>query len=266
MDVSTSSLVVAGDAAFSLPSATFRSGSSVSVGGLLSVAAGSTVYWTSSLSVSAGGASIAGVVTGSGAGFGQNQGPGTGSGHGQGALHAGCAPGNAFCNQNEYGDAFAPTQAGSGGRSGNDCGNVCGSGGGALSLSVSGNFSLSGSISADGTPGSNAGNWAWYCDCGSGGSGGSVWITAGRVASLTGLVSANGGDGRDCQEVDGQPASGGRVALYCVEDRASGWTAHLQASGGAADAGAGALAGADAGSLAALFLAASTLRWPRINM
>lgn len=131
-----------------------------------------------------------GAINADGKGFRTGYGPGRGNGNGSSTAnpsHGGIGYINTYkC----YGSIFRPCMPGSPYTSGG--GNSSG-GGGQVSLTVEGDLTLEGSITADG--GSSGG-----------GSGGSVWLTAERLLG-TGRISASGASA-------GYGAAGGRIALY----------------------------------------------------
>ena len=161
--------------------------------------------------------------TGTGAGgatFSNGNGSGGGYG-GNGANASGANPGGVT-----YGSTTEPTDIGSGGGSG-PCG-PGGSGGGAVKLTVSGTFSIAGSLTATGGTGPACGNGG-----SGGGSGGSIWINTGTLSGA-GTISANGGVGG---VGGGGAGGGGRIALYYTTDASS---VTKQTFGGATTVGGGA--------------------------
>jgi len=84
-------------------------------------------------------------------------------------------------------------------------------GGGAVRLSVGGQLSLEGSVSANGNPGVQ--------DDSGGGAGGSIWITAGALTG-SGNLLAKGGDG---DLFGGGGGGGGRIAIYSPANTFSGF-------------------------------------------
>ena len=131
-----------------------------------------------------------------------------------------------------YGSTTAPTDLGSGGSS-RCCSTIPGSGGGALTINVSGTLTDNGVISANGgaVVGLQAG----------GGSGGSVYV---KTAALTGsgAFTANGGAGGEAG------GGGGRVAIYydAPSSTFTGFAAST-ASGGACGANGTSCAGSTSG-------------------
>lgn len=147
-----------------------------------------------------------GALNGLGGGYKPGLGPGSrayraGQG-GAGGAHAGCGsePTATTCpltgTPRVYGDAFFPTDQGSGGAP--CCGQAlgstyyAGSGGAALRIIASQTLGIEGYISVEGqTPASDP--YAEYS--GGGGAGGSVWITAGTLLNSGGSIKAGGGAG-----------------------------------------------------------------------
>ncbi|MBI4678746.1 MAG: hypothetical protein HY748_14295 [Elusimicrobia bacterium] len=129
-----------------------------------------------------------------------NSGSGGGYG-GKGGNFAGVAGGNA------YGSVVEPTDLGSGGGFGYATYTGGGAGGGALKLTVSGELRVDGSVTANGVATTHI---YWWDSGGGGGSGGSVLIRAGSLAG-SGLIAANGGS----KTVSGGGGGGGgRIAVY----------------------------------------------------
>ncbi len=159
----------------------------------------------------------------SGGGFPGGQGPGRGSNGtqqtlgGAGGGYGGSGGTNGAPAGTIYGSYAEPTDLGSGGGA-SFSGGLGTPGGGAIRLSVSGVLTLSGSITANGTPVS-CGNTQTQ---GGSGSGGSVWITAGSIVG-NGTISAAGGGG--CAA-----GGGGRVAVY--SSSSAPLTANITANGG----------------------------------
>ena len=161
----------------------------------------------------------------SGAGFGPGGGTLNCNNNGIGGTYGGAGGGN---SRSTYGNAFTPTDLGSGG-SGSCCTGPSGSaGGGAIRLTVAVNLQLDGTITANGNANSCGGI---YGTCGGAGSGGSVYITTGSLAGA-GSVSANGGNGG----ANGVAGGGGRIAVYYSSGDLSDPTTSL-ASGGSASPG-----------------------------
>ena len=132
--------------------------------------AGFNLSVTGNVEVAVGGAINAngkGYGGGSGAGAGYAAGsPADGSGAGYGGI-GGMSSSNAM-GGTTYGSFAQPTDLGSGG--GTSYAGIGGAGGGAVQISAGGTFIINGTISADGTNGTNSRS--------GGGSGGSIWITA----------------------------------------------------------------------------------------
>ncbi len=138
---------------------------------------------------------------------------GGGAGHGGngGSSNTGEAGGAA------YGSISAPVTTGSAGGSGSYTSCIAGTGGaggGAIKLNVSGTATINGTISANGTAGTQANNW------GGGGSGGSIWIIADTLEGTTGVIRVNGGTGAASYSGGG---GGGRICLeYTTANNYSG--------------------------------------------
>ncbi|NLB54567.1 MAG: hypothetical protein GX811_02160, partial [Lentisphaerae bacterium] len=123
-----------------------------------------------------------------------------------------------------YGNMFAPTNCGSGGRS------TPLPGGGAVRLLVNGSVRIDGVIKAE-SPSTDSGNART-------GSGGSVWITAGSLTG-SGLISANGGSA-DCG------GGGGRIAVHLTGASSdfSNWDGFITTYGGTSRSSGGMVASA----------------------
>ncbi len=130
---------------------------------------------------------------------------GTGAGHGGFGGGFAVMPGGTV-----YGQLNAPNSLGSGGGRGAILGTITpgGSGGGVVTMNVTGALTVNGSITADGDPGPYPAG---------GGSGGSICINAGTLAGA-GLLSANGG----AASTSSGGGGGGRVAVACVTNGFSG--------------------------------------------
>ena len=149
-------------------------------------------------------------------------GPSAGSGAAQygaairgGAGYGGFGGGNTGSYGQAYGSITAPNALGSGGAGASYING--GTGGGALSLSVSGTLRLNGRISANGGNGDIGGG---------GGSGGSLNLGNINVITGNGVLSANGGSGIDYPTGGG---AGGRIALVA---NSSTFTGQISATGG----------------------------------
>ncbi len=114
-----------------------------------------------------------------------------------------------------YDSVTSPTMLGSGGDTERAVG---ASGGGAITMTVTGTATVNGTISANsgGTPGDKAG----------GGAGGTINLTVGTLAGSSGVVSANGGNGA-CFFGCGGGGGGGRVALRYTTDSYTGGISSL---------------------------------------
>ncbi|MCP4589229.1 MAG: DUF11 domain-containing protein [bacterium] len=112
-----------------------------------------------------------------------------------------------------YDDLYWPEALGSGG------GRVGygGKGGGAMHLVVSETFTLSGTLSADGSAGITDG----ITKRGGGGSGGSIWIET-LVITGSGTIRANGGNGGDTGFGEGGGGAGGCIAIRAMTNSYSG--------------------------------------------
>ncbi|HXP62695.1 MAG TPA: hypothetical protein VN829_19505 [Dongiaceae bacterium] len=146
---------------------------------------------------------------------------GGGGGHGGlgGSGFGGGAGGGA------YGSVGNPREAGSGGGLGR-LGTLGGAGGGVVEMTVNGLLVVNGTVSANGSAGTNPGD--------GGGAGGSVSLTVGSLSG-TGVIAANGGPG---QLPFGGGGGGGRIAIFAGTNSFAG---NLGAHGspGAANGGAG---------------------------
>ncbi|MCL5775042.1 MAG: DUF2341 domain-containing protein, partial [Patescibacteria group bacterium] len=141
-------------------------------------------------------------------GYVQNQGPGAGvvaNSNSPGASYGGLGGAPAGTTSTPvYGSTSSPVDLGSGGASTNGAG---GTGGGAVILTVSGNSTINGTITANGSAGTGP------C-CGGnagGGSGGSIYITT-QNFSGAGSLSANGAIGGGWSGAWGS-GGGGRIAI-----------------------------------------------------
>lgn len=149
----------------------------------------------------------------------------SGGGHGG---NGGNSVGNTALGGVSYDFESSPTQAGSGGGSGQT--SVGGSGGGVVNISVSGTLEVDGVISANGGNGSGPG--------GGGGAGGTVYISGGTLAGL-GTIRANGGSGVASA---GGGGAGGCIALL---PKVNNYSGAITAYGGA---------GAEAGAAGSVYL------------
>lgn len=160
----------------------------------------------SNLTIDAGGA-----INADGVGYSNGYGPGAAgnaaaSYGGVGYVQAG----SATVAKPTYGSITAPTNCGSGGKSGGGL-----FGGGAILLSVGGTATVNGAISAGGSTNGTQ----------TGGSGGSVFLTTGALTG-TGVIRANGGG-----VVNQGGGGGGRVAVILTNSTSFGAVA-MQAYGG----------------------------------
>jgi hypothetical protein len=141
-----------------------------------------------------------------------NQGGG-GAGHGNtgGAGQAGGTGGSS------YDSLVQPVLIGSGGGGGGDtsCNDPTydgdgGAGGGAARINVSGTTTIDGTLSADGSNGTDA-YYSWV-GSGGGGSGGSIWLTVNLLEGTTGSITSKGGNGAT-YSADGGGGAGGRIVV-----------------------------------------------------
>lgn len=161
----------------------------------------------------------AGYPGGLGTGFGRYYGgqPFVPAGGGAGYGGGGGTGGNPQATGGStYGSAANPVDRGSGG-GGNNPTAPGGSGGGAIRLTVNGELTVDGTLSANGLTPELGGA--------GGGSGGSVWLTVGKLSG-TGTIAANGGAG---DAPAGGGGSGGRIAMYVSTNAFAG---ELTARGG----------------------------------
>jgi hypothetical protein len=131
-----------------------------------------------------------------------NGGPGFGLQYG--GSHGGKGGVQVSVGDATYDSVINPADLGGGASSGG------GQGGGLIELSVGGNFTLNGTVQANGTITSSD----------RGGAGGSVKITMGTLSGSTGTVKANG-------QTSNAGGGGGRVAIYYNQDAYSGGIATL---------------------------------------
>ncbi|MDD4985730.1 MAG: IPT/TIG domain-containing protein, partial [Dehalococcoidales bacterium] len=130
--------------------------------------------------------------SGGGAGYGGAGAAGTGASAGHGGI--------------TYGSATAPANNGRGGGGGATAGATGGQGGGGTQVTVTGNFTLAGSVLA------NGGNGVSQTYGGGGGSGGSIYLIIGGDFDCTGgTMTANGGQGLGTNKGGG--GGGGRIAI-----------------------------------------------------
>lgn len=166
-------------------------GVGINLAGDLSVESGSTITATGkgySAQSGPGKGSVVNTFGGSGGGYG---------GEGDGVQW----PGYGGTGGATYGSTLFPEDLGSGG--GQSCGGL---GGGLVEIAASGDVSIEGTISANGTNGTNSGS-----NRGGGGSGGSIYIIGGAFTG-SGTLTANGGNGTTSGYGGG--GGGGRIALY----------------------------------------------------
>ena len=168
-----------------------------------------------------------GKITANEKGFAVTKGPAVGGDHkdanqtsyGVGAGHAGLhnhslyksvttKPYPVLTGYRAYGSMFEPMTHGSGGKQ-ESC-----AGGGVIRLVVTGDITVDGTVSANGTSGGSYG----YS-----GAGGSVWITVTGALRGTGVISASAGKSRH-----DMAAGGGRIAIYAG---AKAFTGRITAAG-----------------------------------
>ncbi|RJR31681.1 hypothetical protein C4569_01860 [Candidatus Parcubacteria bacterium] len=138
-------------------------------------------------------------------GYPSNTGPGTrGTGAGGGYGGKGGATGSATAGS-MWGKSSDPENLGSGGGLGS-AGLLGGVGGGLIIMDISGTFTLSGTVSANGGNGATFGS----ATGGGGGSGGGINITAGTLEG-DGTITANGGNGGASTNFAGSGGGGGRI-------------------------------------------------------
>jgi hypothetical protein len=157
---------------------------------------------------------------GNAAGYSKGNGisPGQDGGGGRGASHGGHGGAtDAFGGGRVYGDYRNPTSLGSGDHASS-------AGGGAISIDVTGDFRLDGSVTAD------AGGSASY----GGASGGSVWIRANRMSGA-GTVTARGAGATQSNRYGG---GGGRISIQ-LRDATFGYDAFTNAFTGTISAAGG---------------------------
>jgi RHS repeat-associated protein len=136
-------------------------------------------------------------ISADGKGYGEATGPGAPSSFGLGAGYGGAGGGNPGST---YGSLTEPTYLGSGG--GTSYYPHGGAGGGLIRLTVNGNLTVDGTLTANGLNGAQ-----YYAHISGGGSGGSIYIIA-NIISGTGMITANGGGS------SGGSGGGGRIAVY----------------------------------------------------
>ncbi|MBU0981688.1 hypothetical protein KKC94_03255 [Patescibacteria group bacterium] len=133
-------------------------------------------------------------------------------------------------------DVFAPATFGAGGGTATGSWPAAGGlGGGALKLSLSGNLTNNGTISA------NAGNAGGNCGGGGGGSAGSINIAVGgNIASATGVYEAKGGNGSGGCWYGGGGGGGFVFISYTSSSMSTAdLAAYISTAGGASGGGAG---------------------------
>jgi hypothetical protein len=159
-------------------------------------------------------------ISANGKGYPEETGPGAGKlkgcgGSGAGHGGKGGVASSSGCNPDltsgglPYGSAFAPTDLGSGGGSWPWYGSHGGSGGGAITLNVSGTLTVKGIITANGSSGGGS--------YGGGGSGGSIYVATTNLTG-SGSFTANGG----VSTGNGGAGGGGRIAVYYENSDFSG--------------------------------------------
>ncbi len=208
---------------------------------LVKVESGGTLYVTTysggaatgNLTLQAPDIVVSGTIDGSGRGFrGQGnyqEGPGIGGYPGGGAGYGGAG------GASSYGGPGGPAYGTSGGREiqkgsggGDGSGGLYGGGNGGAAISlIAVTLSVSGSVTTDGTYGTNP-TWG-----SGGGSGGGVYLQAPNV-TVTGVLSAKGGNGSSGSSWFGGGGGGGRIKIiHCSLI----WGGTYTVSGGAAGGG-----------------------------
>ncbi len=265
------SISVAGNQQFyggtgSLPLALLsRSNASIAAGGVIDVSGSSTPTSSGGSPINLGGP---GGGIGGETGYGGNGGPGGGpggggggdvlrspfnpptygggggggfGGSGGGGGFGGSGGGFGGSGGHAYGDLTQMLQGGSGGGGGYGIG---GGGGGAIELGAVGSLTISGEIHADGSRQSGTSGYGY-----GGGSGGGILLEA-RSVSLSGLLTAVGGDGgqdwskpgpNTFRVAGGGGGGGGQVTIRTLHGLAdfSGDLSHILVTGGAGGTGGG---------------------------
>jgi len=185
----------------------------ISAGGSLTVSAGDTnlnLAVLEDMVIASGG-----VLNADAKGYSQMSGPGAGStlsnqGSGGGYGGTGGAAASGAVGGSAYGSASQPIQRGSGGGTGSGTAIGGSEGGGAIRLTVAGQLTLDGLLSAKGGDGLQ--------DNSGGGSGGSIWLSTRKLAGA-GQIAAIGGGG---ELYNGGGGGGGRIALYSLANAFTG--------------------------------------------
>ncbi|MFA6028047.1 MAG: DUF2341 domain-containing protein [Patescibacteria group bacterium] len=200
---------------------TTRSINSLDVDGTMTTSKNTTAETYKIVYTTTGDATIGATGTINVDGKGYNGGYGDGHGHDAGTYGSGGGYGGRGGNTSDggdtggatYGSETAPSNIGSGGM-GSTASNYGSSGGGAVKLTVGGNMSVGGTISANG--GSDySGSSSNY----GGGSGGSVW--AAITGSLTGSANITT-NGSSAQTANAGAGGGGRIYISTSDDSYGG--------------------------------------------
>jgi len=205
----------------------------VQIDGTLEVNAYNGSGTTGTLELTAPVITMSGAINGNERGWRTAEGPGPGSYPGGGGAYGGNGGASGWGNPGgtAYGTANGyDIQMGSGGA--NQTLGVGGAGGASVSLSAT-TSTINGSITVDGSQGSDVTDWG---DGGGGGAGGGILISAEDI-TISGTLSANGGrGGNSVQRRGGGGGGGGRIKLFscCAADTTG---ATISYSGGAGGTG-----------------------------
>ncbi|HCW32438.1 TPA: hypothetical protein DGH83_03005 [Candidatus Peregrinibacteria bacterium] len=179
------------------------------------------------------------VCTSGGSGTGISNG---GAGHG-GVGGAGESTGTGGAT---YDSTTEPVLFGAGGsRNTSGMGSAGGKGGGILHFTVTDTFSLSGTLSANGSAGNVVSTYG-----GGGGAGGSIYISTTTIGGSGGTITTNGGNGGDSSNSnDGGGGGGGIISINYVNN-SSDWLTTTIAENNTAGGGSG--SGGNAGATGSL--------------
>ena len=180
-------------------------------------------------------------------------GAGTTAQNAGGAGHAGNGGNALLSGGSVYGSFSSPSELGSGGGNGwytSQMNVPGGSGGGVVRITVGGEMTLEGSITANGTDGGRGNVYLAYWS-GGGGSGGSIWLDVDTLTG-SGVISANGGNGGWGNRAGG--GGGGRIAVY---HRVNSFTGELDARGGI---------GVQYGGAGSIYLKSGTDSWGHLHL
>src|SRR3989339_744425 len=167
-------------------------------------------------------------------GYGGAHASGSGAGHGGRGGR-----GHTDAGGTTYDSSTIPALLGSGGGGGS--GPAGGYGGGKIIFTVSGTLTVNGTISANGQNGPTT-----ITNGGGGGSGGSVYIST-SVITGSATISANGGNGGEGSQYAGGGGGGGRVAVY-YNDAAGFTLSNITSTKGLAGTGVGSRLDGNSGS------------------